>query len=123
MKKKQNKHFEDSVADLVQDIQKELTGPRARKLLKELAELLIKKQKDYGSRNILDCGELGVVVRCSDKIARLRNLFGITDGTLNKKATNNEAVDDSWMDLANYAIIALMVRRNAFDLPLKGEKK
>lgn len=77
----------------------------------ELRELLIEKQRDYGHRNILDFGEYGVLVRANDKIARLKNLLG-------KKEPKNESIDDSWRDLANYAIIALMLRKGTFTLPL-----
>ena len=88
-------------------------------ILARLRAVMISKQTDYGPRNILDCGQVGVVIRANDKLARLRNLYGITDGTFVKKAGKNESVDDSFVDLANYAIIALMLRNNVFDLPLR----
>ena len=74
---------------------------------------MVKKQRDYGSGNITDFGELGCLVRASDKINRIKNL------TLSKKDPSNETLEDSWRDLANYSIIALMLRRNVFTLPLK----
>jgi hypothetical protein len=89
-------------------------------VLKDLRNVMIAKQKDYGPRNILNCGEKGVAVRANDKMARLLNLHGISDGTFQTKAAKNESIDDSWTDLANYGIIALMVRRGIFDLPLKA---
>ena len=71
-----------------------------------LAELLIKKQKDYGPKNISDSpgGPLnGLRVRMFDKLARINNL-------LETGATpENESLRDSFMDIANYAIIAMMV--------------
>ena len=71
-----------------------------------LAELLIKKQKDYGPKNISDSpgGPLnGLRVRMFDKLARINNLVetGVTP--------ENESLRDSFMDIANYAIIAMMV--------------
>lgn len=79
----------------------------------EIAKLVISKQADYGHGNILAFGELGVLVRASDKLERLKNL-------LNKKTIPiNEAVEDSWQDLAGYAIIALMLRWDVFTLPLE----
>lgn len=81
----------------------------------EIAELVIVKQADYGQGNILDFGEYGVLVRTNDKIARLKNLYK------QGKKPKNEAVDDSWMDTAGYAIVALMVRQGWFTLPLKEE--
>lgn len=83
-------------------------------VMAELRELMINKQRDYGHRNIMDFGEYGVLVRANDKIARLKNLLG-------KKEPKNEALEDSWRDLANYAIIALMLRKGTFTLPLKED--
>ena len=79
----------------------------------EIADLIIRKQRDYGHGNILTFGEYGVLVRSSDKIARLKNLL---EGNT---APSNESVDDSWSDLAGYAIIALMLRRGTFTRELK----
>lgn len=76
-----------------------------------LAELVISKQRDYGKANILDFGEFGVLVRLNDKVARLKNLQG--------KDPHNESTEDTWKDIAGYAIIALMLREESFNLPLK----
>lgn len=82
---------------------------------REIAGLVIKKQHDYGHDNINAFGETGVIVRISDKVARLRNIFKTG------KTPANEAIDDTYMDLAGYAIIALMLRRDWFKLELEGE--
>jgi len=71
-----------------------------------LAELLIKKQKDYGPKNIslAPGGPLnGLRVRMFDKLARINNLVE-TGAT-----PENESLRDSFLDIANYAIIAMMV--------------
>jgi hypothetical protein len=71
-----------------------------------LAELLIRKQKDYGPKNISDSpgGPLnGLRVRMFDKLARINNLVE-TGAT-----PENESLRDSFLDIANYAIIAMMV--------------
>ena len=81
----------------------------------ELKELMVRKQADYGHQNITDFGEYGVLVKANDKICRLKNLLG-------KKEPKNESIEDSWIDLANYAIIALMLRKGTFTLPLKEEQ-
>ncbi len=81
-----------------------------------LIELLVKKQADYGKENILAFGELGCLVRANDKIARLKHLF------LSHKMPKNETIEDSWQDLANYAIIALLLKRGYFNLPLSGKE-
>ena len=77
-------------------------------LTDELAELLLKKHKDYGPKNIADApgGALnGLRVRIHDKTARINNL--VDSGA----KPENESLEDSFKDLANYAIIALMVLR------------
>jgi hypothetical protein len=90
----------------------------AREVARELTDLLIVKQHDYGHSNILDFGEFGVLVRANDKMARLKNLLRCAQNDEPK----NENIEDSWSDLANYAIIALMVRRGWFKLPLREDK-
>lgn len=67
------------------------------------AVVFAKKQHDYGPGNIASFGEVGLLVRTSDKIARLKNLMG-------RGEAKNEAVEDTWLDIANYGSIAQMVR-------------
>lgn len=74
--------------------------------------LLVKKQKDYGPKNISQSpgGPLnGLRVRMFDKLARINNLIE-TGAT-----PENESLRDSFMDIANYATIALMVLDNKWD--------
>lgn len=74
----------------------------------ELATLLISKHRDYGPRNISQSpgGPLnGLRVRIWDKIARINNL--VDSGS----TPENESLEDSFKDLANYSLIALMVLR------------
>jgi hypothetical protein len=49
------------------------------------------------------------MVRMSDKLERLKNLI------YNSIEPNNEALEDSFVDIANYAIIALMVERGIWE--------
>jgi hypothetical protein len=70
------------------------------------AELLLSKHKDYGPRNISSApgGAInGLRVRMHDKLARINHL------TDSGKAPENESLRDSFIDLANYAIIGLLV--------------
>jgi len=67
-------------------------------------ELFAKKQADYGPGNIAKFGEVGLLVRLNDKLERLINLV-----TQNKRP-ENEAIEDTLRDIANYAIIWLIVR-------------
>lgn len=73
------------------------------------AKLLLKKHRDYGPSNIADApgGALnGLRVRMHDKLARINHL--IESG----KEPENESLRDSFMDLANYSMIALLVIDN-----------
>lgn len=78
----------------------------------ELAELMLKKHKDYGPKNISESpgGPLnGLRVRMHDKLARINNLID------NNKEPENESLEDSFKDMANYAIIGLLVLRGKWD--------
>lgn len=78
----------------------------------ELTDLLLSKHRDYGPRNISDApgGPInGLRVRIHDKVARINNLYE-TDG-----GPNHESIEDSFKDLANYAIIALLVLRGKWE--------
>lgn len=71
-----------------------------------LFDLLIKKHKDYGPKNISlsPGGPLnGLRVRMWDKLARINNL--VESGA----EPENESLEDSFKDMANYAIIGLLV--------------
>ena len=77
---------------------------RAALALGENLALLIKKHLDYGPRNIADFGELGVLVRLNDKVQRLRHILA------SGKQPANEAIEDTWRDIANYGLIGYLVR-------------
>ena len=78
----------------------------------ELQDLLISKHKDYGPKNISDSpgGPInGLRVRMHDKLARINNLVD------NNKNPEHESLEDSFKDMANYAIIGLLVLRGKWD--------
>jgi hypothetical protein len=81
-----------------------LVGEAALREAIKLVQLLDKKQRDYGCGNITAFGMLGVVVRLNDKLERLKNL------TREGKLPVNESLDDTLRDIANYAIIGLLLR-------------
>lgn len=75
-----------------------------------LEELLLRKHADYGPTNISQApgGALnGLVVRLWDKMARIRNLHSAFNEDQVKP--NYESLEDTFKDMANYAIIALLV--------------
>ena len=78
----------------------------------ELGDLLLSKHRDYGPKNISDApgGAInGLRVRMHDKLARINNL---TDSGANPE---HESLEDSFKDMANYAIIGLLVLRGKWD--------
>lgn len=77
----------------------------------ELAVLFDKKQSDYGSTNISSTGELGVMVRTQDKVSRLKNLLMKELKGSADSGAQNEPLEDSWKDMANYGVIGLLLRR------------
>lgn len=93
------------------------TSKEFRKIQAEQYDLFAKKQLDYGPSNIgmgktqlekpkdIEISTLGLITRMNDKVSRLMNLI------LNKKNPNNESIEDSLIDLANYGIMGLIVRR------------
>lgn len=76
------------------------------RVVKDLESLLLSKHKDYGPKNISlsPGGPLnGLRVRMWDKLARINNL--IESGV----KPEHESLQDSFKDMANYAIIGLLV--------------
>ena len=74
----------------------------------ELKGLLLSKHDDYGPTNISRSpgGPInGLRVRMWDKFARINNL--VDSG----KGPQHESLEDSFKDMANYAIIGLLVLR------------
>lgn len=84
------------------------------KITQEMYRVFSSKMNDYSPWNMLGTGELGAIVRLWDKTARLMNLYGFDIGTgkLNKPTSPKyESIEDNLTDLANYAIITLILLR------------
>jgi hypothetical protein len=78
----------------------------------ELLNILYKKHEDYGPMNIAGApgGAMnGLRVRMYDKLARLSHLADKSD------TPNYESIEDTLIDLANYAIIGLLVQRGQWE--------
>lgn len=75
----------------------------------ELTELYKRKNHDYGDsfgKGFHEYGMVMPVIRLEDKLNRLKSL-------LNANAqVSDESIDDTLMDLANYAIMTLVEREN-----------
>jgi hypothetical protein len=89
------------------------------KAAREIADLVISKQRDYGPKNIMNSivsPELSIAVRLNDKLARLANL-------IQKGATpENESLRDTADDVIGYGLILKMVIEGTFTLPLEEPK-
>ena len=72
---------------------------------KEIFEVFKAKQKDYGPNNIAPLQDRGVLTRMTDKFMRLHTLYK------SGETPNNESIEDTWIDIADYAIISLMCIR------------
>ena len=82
-------------------------------------ELFCKKQKDYGPKNISVGSNLeteeevklaltGLWFRMIDKMQRFQQIV------INNQEPENESLMDTFMDLANYAIIAQLVKEKVW---------
>ena len=89
-----------------------------QKIQREQYELFLHKQHDYGPGNISVGTQLqtleevklsltGLWFRMNDKIQRLKNL--LMSGK--KNAVENETVEDAYLDVSNYGIMATVVSR------------
>ena len=78
----------------------------------EVADIIIQKHKDYGADNILIFKEQGLVVRVWDKVSRLKNIVW--------KGQAPTILEDTWKDVAGYAIIGMMLQRGTFTNDLEG---
>jgi len=83
-------------------------------ILTELKITMVQKHQDYGPYNIAHApgGAMnGLLVRMHDKTERLQNLYFHRKGN----TPNYESIEDTLKDLANYAIIGLMVQRGQWE--------
>lgn len=79
----------------------------------DIVSLVCQKQHDYGHGNINNFGIIGIGIRLCDKIARIKNLS-------KKNTPKNESLIDSYVDIVGYAMIAIMLEEESFQLQLKG---
>lgn len=85
-------------------------------IIERMYQLHLEKNSDYSPLNILGTGEVGSVVRLWDKTCRLMNLSGFRiEGEFKSyeapKEPKHESLEDTLLDLANYAVIALILRQ------------
>ena len=85
----------------------------------EMYEMFARKHLDYGLNNIALGGDIvnnaddkkfsltGLCIRLTDKISRLKNL--LVNG---RSFVKGEGMEDTFIDIANYGIIGLLVGRD-----------
>ena len=90
-----------------------------KKIQIEMYTMFAAKHMDYGLNNITLGGDIlhndndkkfsltGLTIRLTDKINRLRNL--VVSG---KQYVKDEGMEDTFIDIANYGIIGLLVGHN-----------
>jgi len=74
----------------------------------ELLLMFLKKHRDYGKGNILANQELGISMRVSEKVERLKHLL------MTQQSPTNESIEETWIDIAVYGVIAVLLRRGYF---------
>jgi len=93
----------ESITEYLYDVlecQEAQTKAIINKFLEDI-KLFDKKQHDYGPHNISKFGTTGVLVRSSDKLERLINLY-----KRNEKPEVAEPITETWQDLSVYGAIA-----------------
>ena len=119
-KKKYTNQYENKKStDIVTMMEQEWPQMTAefRRLQREQYELFLHKQHDYGPGNIsvgtqlqtpeeIQLSLTGLWFRMNDKIQRLKNL--LMSGRNN--AVENEPMEDAFLDVSNYGIMATIVK-------------
>lgn len=118
----QAKHtnWEEEYMDVITLFEKEYPelSEEYKRISEEMYEMFARKHMDYGLNNIALGGDLtnaedkkfsltGLAIRLTDKISRLKNL--LING---KNYVKGEGMEDTFIDIANYGIIGLLVGRD-----------
>ena len=117
-KKEVNSHIQGDENDIVTLMEKEWPEMTTefKKLQREQYELFCHKQHDYGPGNISVGTQLvtseeiklsltGLWFRMNDKIQRLKTLL-----MGNKESAVDEPLEDAYLDVSNYGIMATVVK-------------
>ena len=118
---KDNPRSESEEYDVIEKMEEEWPEmtQEFKKIQREQYELFLHKQHDYGPGNISVGTQLqtpeevhlsltGLWFRMNDKIQRLKNL--LMSGRDN--AVEGETVEDAYLDVSNYGIMATIVGRD-----------
>lgn len=97
--------------DAIKEVRKETNNDFMdiyKDIVKNMVDICIKKNKDYGSATQItyeNFGDVSYQVRCFDKWQRINTLLK------NGKTEVNESIDDTLLDLSNYLILWLTSRK------------
>ena len=118
--KKIQEFAEDEINQTVTLFEKEYPelSEEYQNIQEEMYQMFASKHMDYGLNNIALGGNLGnqedkkfsltgLCIRLTDKISRLKNL--LLNG---KNYVKGESMEDTFIDIANYGIIGLLVGRD-----------
>jgi hypothetical protein len=112
------KHPEQAAIRIFEKEYPELSN-EFKSIQKEMYNMFARKHMDYGLNNIALGGDIvnnsddkqfsltGLCIRLTDKISRLKNL--LING---RSFVEGEGMQDTFIDIANYGIIGLLVGRN-----------
>lgn len=98
-----------------------------QEIYKEAFSLLIDRQMKYGSANISQLGLYGVINRiASDKSSRILHAMNgsVIAGRVHLEDFadhDDETIEDALLDIANYALIAIALKRGKWGAPLAAE--
>ena len=98
-----------------------------QEIYKEAFTLLIDRQTKYGSANISQLGLYGVISRiANDKTSRILHAMNgsLIAGRVNLKpfeSHSDETIEDALLDIANYALIAIALKRGKWGAPLERD--
>lgn len=85
---------------------------RFRIITNEMIETFKVKNTAYGDsfkKSYVEFGLVSPLIRMSDKLNRLKELQKfIGDASLMEHVSNNESIEDTLLDLANYAVMTLL---------------
>ncbi len=79
-------------------------------ICKELNDIYVRKNTDYGNsfgEQFQEHGLVSAVIRLDDKMRRLKSL------SKQDAQVKDESIDDTLLDMANYAIMTVIERKKA----------
>lgn len=88
-------------------------------VIQQFKDIMLQRHLKYGTGNINAFGEVGCIVRITDKIERLKQWYN----SPNETVFDDETLEDTWIDAGNYAIIRMLYAKGWWDLPVEKEKE